>query len=165
MDPTYIALGGNLSDPARTLPRAWQAVVQALALQRPRLSRVWWSTAAEGAAGGPRFANAVGLGYTSAPPHAQLAVLHEVEARFGRERRVEGRHGDRPLDLDLIAVGNQLCEDATLTLPHPRAAARDFVLVPLLELAPSWVHPRLGRSGRELLDALPRASRTLQEGA
>jgi len=85
------------------------------------------------------------------------------------------RWGERTLDLDLIACGDQILPDSDtqdhwrslplgeqkkrtpdqLILPHPRVQDRAFVLVPLLEVAPEWVHPRLGQSVREMLGALP----------
>ncbi len=160
MELTLIALGANVADPVRTLPMAWRAVVAELGLVRPRLSRVWRSRPAE-QANGPRFANAVGLGYTSADPATLLAQLHAIEAAFGRDRAREGHHGSRALDLDLLAVGQLRREEPTLTLPHPRIADRDFVLVPLLELLPQWIEPRSGRSAAALLHALAPAERTL----
>ena len=103
-----------------------------------------------------------------------LAVLHKVEAEFGRERLQ--RWGTRTLDIDLIAVDDSVVPDATtqdywrnlplrdqmlrapdqLILPHPRLADRAFVLVPLLDVAPNWRHPRTGRTVRQMLTALPK---------
>ena len=106
-----------------------------------------------------------------------LARLHRVEARFGR-KRVQ-RWGMRTLDIDLLAMDDSVLPDATaqdhwrslppaaqvgttpdqLILPHPRMQDRAFVLVPLAEVAPHWVHPRLGLSVRQMLAALPVADR------
>jgi len=72
-----------------------------------------------------------------------LAYLHAIEARHGRERRE--RWGDRTLDLDLIAYGDVTSADPRLTLPHPRAAERDFVLAPWLAVDPDAVLPGAGR--------------------
>jgi 2-amino-4-hydroxy-6-hydroxymethyldihydropteridine diphosphokinase len=102
-----------------------------------------------------------------------LRIMHEVEAEFGRER--ETRWGSRTLDLDLIAAGNTVLPDAQthnhwlhlspeaqrtetpseLILPHPRLQDRAFVLVPLADVAPDWVHPTLGLSVLEMRDKLP----------
>ena len=160
MELTLIALGANVADPVSTLPTAWRAVVAQLGLTRPRLSRVRCSRPAEDAKG-PRFANAVGLGYTSADPATLLAQLHAIEAAFGRDRAREGHHGSRALDLDLLAVGRLRREEPTLTLPHPRIGDRDFVLAPLLELLPHWIEPRSGQPAATLLRALAPAARTL----
>lgn len=157
-----IALGANMGTPETALPAAWTDVVAALDLRHSRLSRLVRSRPAE-AATGPCFANAVGLGYTSANPAAVLTHLHAIEAEFGRDRQREGHHGPRTLDLDLLAVGELRCEEPTLILPHPRLHQRDFVLVPLLELLPNWVDPRSGLPGRELLSALPADALTLLE--
>lgn len=106
-----------------------------------------------------------------------LARLHAVEARFGR-KRVQ-RWGMRTLDIDLLAVGDSVLPDAEtqdrwrmmpaeaqirstpdqLILPHPRLQDRAFVLVPLADVAPDWVHPRTGLSVRQMLEALPQADR------
>lgn len=87
-----------------------------------------------------------------------MARLHGLEQGFGRLR--EQINAPRSLDLDLIAYGRRLGE--TPTTPHPRAADRLFVMGPLAEIAPRWVHPSLGRSAAELaaaatvgLDAAP----------
>ena len=72
-----------------------------------------------------------------------LAFLQAIETRHGRERRE--RWGDRTLDLDLIAYGRVISSDAILTLPHPRAAERDFVLVPWLTIDPDAELPGHGR--------------------
>jgi len=81
--------------------------------------------------------------------------LHEIEAQFGRMRSI--RNAARTLDLDLIACGDLVINSPTLTLPHPRAHQRLFVLLPLRDVAPEWRHPvsRVLVSG--LIEALPPA--------
>ena len=80
---------------------------------------------------------------TDLEPHALLDLLQRIELEHGRTR--ETRWGDRTLDLDLIAYGDVRSDDAALLLPHPRAAERDFVLVPWLSVDPDAVLPGAGR--------------------
>jgi 2-amino-4-hydroxy-6-hydroxymethyldihydropteridine diphosphokinase len=86
-------------------------------------------------------------------PEALLTALQAIEARWGRTRGLP--NAERTLDLDIIAIGTMCRRDANLVLPHPRAHERAFVLCPLLDVAPDWVHPVSGRSARDLLAALP----------
>lgn len=141
--PVRIALGSNLAAPHAAVRRGWDAVVVALALTRPRLSTLLTSAPAEGASGGP-FANAVGVGYTTLVPAACLAALQRVERAFGRDRAVEGHHGARPLDLDVLDWNGVRMDTTTLQLPHPRSHDRLFVLEPWAELEPGLACPCCG---------------------
>lgn len=131
--PAYVAFGANLGEPVATL----RAVAAALA-GRPALELVAGSpiyrTRPIGPPGQPDFANAVGRVETTLAAEALLDVLLAVEAAFGRVRDV--RWGPRTLDLDLIWYAGEERADERLTLPHPRAHEREFVLRPLADLAP-----------------------------
>ena len=92
-----------------------------------------------------------------------------LEASFGRSRSTQ--NAPRTLDIDLIAHGREVLDAAGLTLPHPRAHERRFVMGPLAEIAPEWVHPMLGRTAEELAvsasvgaDAQPVARRQVDVG-
>ncbi len=108
----------------------------------------------------PPFVNAAAAIETDLGPEALLAVLHAIEAGFGRLRR--RKNAPRTLDLDLIAYGQE-CRDgqgavgsgAGFQLPHPRLAEREFVLAPLADIAPDWRSPETGKTVREMLAALP----------
>ncbi len=111
-------------------------------------SRLWLSSAWPDPTD-PPYRNAVLGGLTKHPPDEVLTVLHTLEAEAGRVR--DGRaNAPRTLDLDLIAHGDAVVEENGLILPHPRAHERAFVMGPLAEIAPDWVHPLLQRTAREL---------------
>ncbi len=88
---------------------------------------------------------------TDLAPHDLLDALHRIEDDHGRTREV--RWGDRTLDLDVIAVDDLLIDSGTLTVPHPRAGERAFVLAPWLDADPDAVLPGAGRVA-DLLDGL-----------
>lgn len=141
-----VALGANLGDRAATLEAALTAIGRLPLVDDVRASAAVESVAIkpEGPdADAPAYLNAVALVTTRLAPSVLLAFLQAIEARHGRERRE--RWGDRTLDLDLIAYGDVISHDSVLTLPHPRAAERDFVLVPWLSIDPDAVLPGSGR--------------------
>jgi 2-amino-4-hydroxy-6-hydroxymethyldihydropteridine diphosphokinase len=180
-----VALGANLpfegQDPGDTLRRAVVALAEeglaVLALSR------FFLTPCFPAGAGPDYINAaaslsVELNAGAVNDLASImARLHAVEARFGRKRAQ--RWGMRTLDIDLLALGDSVVPDPEtqdhwrglapdaqigtapdrLILPHPRLQDRAFVLVPLADVAPDWVHPRTGLSVRAMLAALPQADR------
>ena len=124
----------------------------------------WYESAPVPLSDQPWYVNGVAEVETELGPERLLALLHEVEAAFGRVRREA--NAPRTLDLDLIAYGALVRgeEGPPPVLPHPRMAGRAFVLLPLTEILPGWRHPVLGRSAAELAAALPKgqAIRPLQ---
>jgi len=141
-----IALGANLGDRSATL----EAAVEELR-GLPLVDAVLASAPVESIAvkpGGPDaeappYLNAVVVLTTRLAPSVLHAFLQAIEKRHGRERRE--RWGDRTLDLDLIAYGAVISNDPVLMLPHPRAAERDFVLVPWLSIDADAELPGQGR--------------------
>ena len=99
----------------------------------------WWRSAAWPDPEDPPFLNGVVIVRTDHDPHELMAALGRIEEAFGRRRGQ--RNGPRTLDLDLIAYGRLSGDLDGLILPHPRAAERRFVMGPLAEIAPEWVHP------------------------
>ncbi|MFN5997581.1 MAG: 2-amino-4-hydroxy-6-hydroxymethyldihydropteridine diphosphokinase [Paracoccaceae bacterium] len=176
-----VALGANLpfegEAPEMTLQRALKAVAKE-GLSVLAVSR-FYATPCFPAGAGPDYVNAAAV--LDAGPESDatsiMARLHKVESDFGRRR--DTRWGMRTLDLDLLALGDSVLPDAatqdawrtlapetqattapeTLILPHPRLQERAFVLVPLADVAPDWVHPRTGRTVLEMLAALPAIDR------
>ncbi len=143
-----IALGSNVADPRAALALAWPACCALLGLRDARLSSLHTTAPAEHARG-PAFVNAVGVGWSASEPRNGLVKLHAIEQAFGRDRAREGFHGSRPLDLDLIAVGDVRITEPGLELPHPRWSSRPFVVLPLAEVAPD-LRDAAGRTAAEL---------------
>lgn len=147
---TVLAIGGNL-------PGAYGSVISALEAASDRLAAAglapirrsrWWRSAAWPDPGDPPFVNGVVLVRTSLAPFDVLGLLRAIEAEFGP--REGARNSPRVLDLDLIAAGRAILNTPSLTLPHPRAAERYFVMGPLAEIAPDWRHPVLNQTASAL---------------
>lgn len=155
--PILVALGANLPSDRYGSPR--QTLEAALAELERRGVRVlrrsrWYESAPVPRSDQPWYVNGVAAVETGLGPDALLALLHRVEAEFGRIRGV--RNAPRLIDLDLIAYGNEVRPGPEgPILPHPRAAERAFVLLPLAEVAPGWRLPGDGRTVEALIAGLP----------
>jgi 2-amino-4-hydroxy-6-hydroxymethyldihydropteridine diphosphokinase len=151
-----IALGANLPSPAgppavtldRALARLAELDVKIVSRSSFYESPAWPDPA------DPPFVNAVAAVETSLQPVEILAVLHGVETEFGRLRSAP--NAPRTLDIDLLDADGAVVTEG-VTLPHPRIAARAFVLVPLAEVAPGWRHPVTGQGVADLLAGVDRA--------
>lgn len=91
---------------------------------------------------------------TSLTPQDLLVKCQQVENMLGRDRTKELHWGERPIDIDIIFYGNELVDSEILQIPHPYMHKRAFVLVPLLELIPDFVHPVLKKTVSDLYDDL-----------
>lgn len=145
-----IALGSNLAGGYRSSEALLEAALARfpdVGLPILRRSR-WWRSAAWPDPMGPEYRNGVALVEAKAGPHAALAALLKLETELGRVRAA--RNAARTLDLDLIAYGREVRHEPGLTLPHPRAHERLFVMGPLAEIAPGWTHPTLNETAASL---------------
>jgi 2-amino-4-hydroxy-6-hydroxymethyldihydropteridine diphosphokinase len=141
-----IAVGSNLGDRTAMFNAAVRALAEADGIEVTAISTPIESVAVRTGgedADAPAYLNAVVLVRTRLAPHALLTLLHEIENDNGRVR--EERWGDRTLDLDLIDYAGMQTSTAGLTLPHPRAHERSFVLGPWAEVAPEAELPGHGR--------------------
>ncbi|KAA2214964.1 2-amino-4-hydroxy-6-hydroxymethyldihydropteridine diphosphokinase [Teichococcus oryzae] len=155
-----IALGANLPGPDGAAPlatcRAAAAALNNIAGLRLGALSGWWLTEPDPpGSGAPWYVNGVARCEGMAEPAALLAALQHIEQAAGRQRPYP--NAPRTLDLDIIAMGAAVRDSPDPVLPHPRAHLRRFVLEPLAEVAPGWVHPRLGETVEALLACLPPA--------
>jgi 2-amino-4-hydroxy-6-hydroxymethyldihydropteridine diphosphokinase len=156
-----IGVGANLPGPdgQSALQTCRRAVAMLDLLPGLRLSGLsrWYVSAPVPPSGQPPYVNAVASLAVDPgvilDPAVLLAHLMAVETACGRQRSVP--NAARTLDLDIIAIGNLVRAEPDPILPHPRAHLRAFVLAPLIDVAPGWVHPILGQTAATLLTALP----------
>ena len=158
-----VAIGANLPGPdgapAIETCRWAAAALDGLPGLRLRALSRWFATApVPPTPGVPDYVNGVALlaprpGAAAPDPAALLAVLQGIEAAFGRVRPYP--NAPRTLDLDLLDLGGVVRAGPDPVLPHPRMQERGFVLAPLCDIAPGWVHPVLGLTAARLLAGLP----------
>ncbi len=141
--PAYIGIGSNLDGP---LHRVEQAVRQLGKIRRTRLlaSSSLYRSAPLGGTDQPDFINAAAALLTRLDAVELLAELQAIETESGRQRD-DKRWGPRVLDLDLLVYANRMIDVPGLRVPHPGIAGRNFVLLPLREIAPELAVPGLGR--------------------
>ena len=142
----YVALGSNLGDKEANLRRALE-LLQERGVEVVKTSS-FICTEPYGVTDQPQFLNGVCEVRTSLEPLALLHILLAIEQEMGRVRL---RHwGERNIDLDLLLYEDVVMDTPELKLPHPDMQNRDFVLLPLAEIAPELVHPILQKSIEEL---------------
>ena len=146
----FIGAGSNVGDREDSLRAAAHRIAATPGVLSLSCSPVY-ETLPVGAAGPGGFLNAVFQVTVRLRPMSLFNRLQEIEAELGRR---PPRAGPRPIDLDLLFFDDLVWQNETLTVPHPRAHTRSFVLKPLADLAPDFHHPELGLSARELLGAL-----------
>ena len=152
----FIGLGANLAPDGYASPReGCIAAVSALADEGVHLSALsrWYESAPVPISGQPWYLNAVAEATTDLDAASALAALHRIEQRFGRTRAE--RNAARVLDLDLLDFAGMVNDANDLALPHPRLHERAFVLFPLGELCPDWVHPVSGIAIHDLIALIP----------
>jgi len=155
--PAYIGLGSNLGEPRTQIERAFE-LLDAMPDTRLAARSSLYRSAPFGPVEQPDFVNAVALVLTTLGAWTLLGHLQKIERAQGRIADI--RWGPRVLDLDLLVYGDRKIEEPSLTVPHTGIAKRNFVLLPLREIAPELVIPGLGHIGEiAVREHEPRISR------
>jgi 2-amino-4-hydroxy-6-hydroxymethyldihydropteridine diphosphokinase len=147
----FIAVGSNLGDRERNLEESLGYLEQGSNNRLVSRSPLYESEPVGYASQG-WFLNGVVALSTPLSPSALLQTCQEIESRLGRDRVVQD--GPRTIDLDILFFDDRVMEDPDLVIPHPRLHLRGFVLQPLKDLAPSFLHPKLRKPIHQLLSEL-----------
>ncbi len=146
----YLSLGSNLGSREENLKQALDLISHRLRLGM--VSGIYDTKPIGNNPDQPRFLNMACEVTTMLPPSALLALLQGFELKLGR---LPGKkNAARPIDIDILLCGDLVLDTPVLTIPHPRMAEREFVLVPMSEIAPDAEHPVLHKTIKELLKAV-----------
>ncbi len=151
MDKVYILLGGNQGNSAKNLERAKAALTKAVG-EIIRISSVY-QTAAWGITDQPDFLNQVIVLKTKLSPTETLQKCLAIEHKMGRVRTI--KNAPRIIDIDILFFEKVIMNTPELVLPHPQIQNRRFVLTPLNELSPAFIHPVLKKTIHQLLTICP----------
>lgn len=151
MSVAYIGLGSNIGDKTGNLKRAIEELGKVPGNKLLAVSS-FYKTEPVGEVEQDWFINAVVKIETGLPPRELLKTLFDIERDLGRVREI--KWGPRIIDLDILIYDDLVMEEEGLTIPHPCLHERGFVLAPLTEIAPGYVHPGLKKSISELLSVL-----------
>ena len=146
----YLGLGTNLGEKERNLNDAIISLSQEVGFVIR--SSIFYASKPWGFESDNDFLNAVVLVDTALTPFDVLSKTQEIEKGLGRTAKTINGYSDRLIDIDILLYDNLIINQPTLKIPHPLIAERDFVIIPLSEIAPDLVHPVFGRKIVELLN-------------
>ena len=153
METAYLALGGNIGNVSATFDLAIQKIMAKIGAIRVESSR--YRTEPWGNKNQDDFLNMVLAVDTPLPAEAVLATIMDIEKMMGRNRDQDNRNAPRTIDIDILFYGHEIINNDQLVIPHPRLHLRNFVLTPLREIAPEFIHPTLNKNMEELFAERP----------
>jgi len=153
MNEVYLCLGGNLGNCLATFEQVCALIEQTVGEVKNQSSL--YQSQAWGMEGAPDFLNQVIRIETKVSVEELLIFLLEIEKKLGRERTETTAYQSRLIDIDILFFNKKIIKTETLEIPHPRLHLRKFVLEPLNEIAPNFIHPVLNKSISELLKSCP----------
>ncbi|MDE6578088.1 MAG: 2-amino-4-hydroxy-6-hydroxymethyldihydropteridine diphosphokinase [Muribaculaceae bacterium] len=159
MSFVIVNIGSNLGDRRLNLSRAVRALEE-------RFGYFELSHAVESAPWGfdstHSFLNIAMAFHSDDDPYQILKAVREIENSISpaSHRTPEGGYADRVIDIDIVAIDNEVINTPELTVPHPRLSERSFFLEPLNEIAPGWIHPLTGKSPLQMLIELQEGQKT-----
>ncbi|AWW32285.1 2-amino-4-hydroxy-6-hydroxymethyldihydropteridine diphosphokinase [Echinicola strongylocentroti] len=148
MKQVVLLIGGNLGDRSKLIQEAKDMLRQHVELIK---GSSLYETAAWGGKSSGSYLNQALVVETELEAEAVLDITQGVENALGRERLA--KWGDRTMDIDIIYFGDEVVDTARLKVPHPLMTERRFVLTPIVEILPDFVHPVLQKNNRELLES------------
>lgn len=150
MSTVYVSVGSNLGNRLENLRKARTALLNTAGVSFVRTSAAYETEAVPAEAKAPKFLNSVWEVRTELSPQDFLKELHKIEDSLGRERPFP--NAPRTIDLDIAAWEKEIINESDLEVPHPKMHERFFVVKPLSDLAPQWMHPILKKSSRQLME-------------
>ncbi|MCE7054926.1 2-amino-4-hydroxy-6-hydroxymethyldihydropteridine diphosphokinase [Algoriphagus sp. AGSA1] len=145
-EKAVLLLGGNKGERLMLLNAAVEAVSKLGEVTL--LSKIYETEAWGGVANGAFLNQLIQIKTAYSPPEL-LAFIQQIETDLGRKR--DEHWGDRTMDIDIIYFGERVIDSPELHIPHPFIGARKFVLVPLVEILPDYIHPIIGKTNRQML--------------
>ena len=157
MEVIGISLGSNLGNREKNLESARSDLFESGFILL-KLSRIY-ETLPLGFQSAHIFLNQFIIAQTDHSPDETIMVLQSIEKKMGRKRDNKIIE-DRSIDLDLIFFGDQIINQKNLQVPHPRMHERLFVLMPLCDIYPEWIHPQFKKSARQMMDEIKNTGET-----
>ena len=151
----YFSLGSNLGDRAQSIALA----IEEISIHIGRVNKISSMFESEpiGDKSHPKYLNCCISAFSGLTPNQIMQKCHEIEMKLGRVRG-DTKWAPRTIDIDIIFCGDKVVSTPILTVPHPEAHKRLFVLMPMAELAPDFTHPKLRKSVWQLLNECPDTS-------
>ncbi len=144
-----LGFGSNLGERKEIILQAYTLLEEKLGKKTQESTMI--ETEAWGFESENLFLNSVAVFETDKTPRESLVICNEIEALLGRRRNPNATtYENRPIDIDILFYENEIIDEIDLKIPHPLIEKRDFVLIPLKELMPNFIHPALNKKVKEL---------------